>query len=163
MYTVFEVDRTRVWSEWQTKRQALTICCYIALDWLYPGYNLCEVSEVSSWTCAGLQGKKLKRYDSGVHLFSYTSIVSEYIRMRSSHVSSLAVVVVGWTVILQHVLDDVTSGPAGEHQLAVLEAHILRHKAVSTETVGRPMFWKNVVHPYSESIHLIGRQGSCLH
>lgn len=56
--------------------------------------------------------------------------------MRSSHVSSLAVIVVGWTVILQHVLDDVTSGPASEHQLAVLEAHILRYNG----TVGRAMF-----------------------
>lgn len=44
----------------------------------------------------------------------------------SSHISSLAVIVVSWPVVLQHVLDDVASGPAGKHQLAMLVAHILR-------------------------------------
>lgn len=37
----------------------------------------------------------------------------------------LAVVVVCRAVVLEHVVDDVTTGPAGEEQLAVLVAHIL--------------------------------------
>lgn len=45
--------------------------------------------------------------------------------MQSSHVSSLAVIVVCRTVVLQHVPDDVTSCPASEQQLSMLEAHIL--------------------------------------
>lgn len=54
--------------------------------------------------------------------------------MQSSHICFLAFSVVSWTVVLQHVLNYVTSGPTCEHQLAVLVAHILWYKAVEAET-----------------------------
>ena len=42
-----------------------------------------------------------------------------------THIIPLAVVVVCGAVVPQHLVDDVTAGPPGEQQLAVLVAHVL--------------------------------------
>lgn len=38
-------------------RSGFTFCSHVALDRFYPGYNLCQISEVSCWACAGLKQK----------------------------------------------------------------------------------------------------------
>jgi len=120
----------RIFLDKDNDKWSFTFCSYGALDRLYPRYNLCKVSEVSSWTRAGLRDTKSLYTDikDVEHLFNESSSTLHIILRREcrSYVGSLAVVVVGRAVVLQHVLDDVASGPASEQQLAVLVAHILR-------------------------------------
>lgn len=101
---------------------------HVALDRLDPGHDLRQVGEVGARARAGLKDKRWAMKPR-----RHPSPASVCPRVGPAHVGDFAVVVVCGAVVLQHVLDDVASGPAGEHHFAVLIAHVLRPQRTRTK------------------------------